>query len=244
MTTTDVTPTEPSSAAGGAGRPLDVAFLVFESMTALDFVGPWDTIAIGAKVSRRPVRLHLVSADPGPVTCDSGLQVVPTATLEQVRRCDVLVVPGTGRPSRPMSDSRLVDWLRATHPHATWTMSVCTGALLLAQAGLLRGRAATTSWQYLDDLAAFGALPRDKRWVRDGNVLTSAGVSAGIDAAHVLVEALWGESTVASTQAVLEYDPAPPFDYGSIDKLPPEAASALRAVFETERDAVRRLASR
>jgi transcriptional regulator GlxA family with amidase domain len=121
----------------------------------------------------------------------------------------------------------LVDWLASAHTTATWTTSVCTGSTLLAKAGILDGRPATTHWGARDLLASLGAVVRHERVVRDGSVITGAGVSAGIDMGLTLAAELWGEETARAIQLFLEYDPQPPFDSGSPEKASPETLATL-----------------
>jgi transcriptional regulator GlxA family with amidase domain len=132
----------------------------------------------------------------------------------------VLVVPGGTGTLDALEDDRLVEWIRAADATSTWTTSVCTGALLLGAAGLLAGRRATTHWAYLDRLADYGATPTSERVVREGKVVTSAGVSSGIDMALTLAAELAGADVAQAIQLRIEYDPEPPFDTGSIAKAP------------------------
>jgi putative intracellular protease/amidase len=201
----------------------EVAIPIYEGFTPLDAIGPYEVLA------RLPgVEVRFVASSPGPVGVDvSRLQLVAEASLDEVPNPDVVVVPG-GRGSRDRLDPQVIDWVREVHATATWTTSVCTGALILGKAGILDGLEATTHWLELETLREFGATPSRERVVEQGKVITAAGVSAGIDMALVLASRLSGERAAQAMQLVIEYDPQPPFDAGSVDKAPPEVAELLR----------------
>ncbi|ASU83921.1 glutamine amidotransferase [Nocardiopsis gilva YIM 90087] len=203
---------------------MDIAFVLYPGMTALDLTGPYEVLA-----PNPGVRAHFVAATPGPVTCDSGMVITAGSALGDLPRPDVIVVPGgSGWRAALDNETELVAWLAAAYPHATWTTSVCTGSTLLAKAGILTGRPATTHWSVRDVLADLGATVSTERVVIDGDVVTAAGVSAGIDMGLRLAAEVWGEETAQRIQLVLEYDPQPPFDTGSVDSAPPEMVEAVR----------------
>lgn len=216
-----------------------IAFLLYDGMTGLDLHGPWEAISVAARMSGGDVTRHLVAATRDHVTTDAGMLLQPTATLADVPAPDILIVPGTGTPHVPMSDRRITDWVRTADRTSTYTASVCTGALVLGMAGLLRGRRATTHWAFRDYLRWAGASAMEDRWVQDGKLLTSAGISAGIDLALVLVDKLWGRDVVARTQAVMQYEPQPPFDFGSGDKLPPQVLHQMQQGMTYEQQLIR-----
>ncbi|MEU4770871.1 DJ-1/PfpI family protein [Micromonospora sp. NPDC023644] len=221
-------------------EPLDIAFLVFDGLVPLDLVGPQSVLSAARRAGGPPARLHFVGPDLTPISAgDSGMQWVPTATYDTLPRPDVLVVPGPGQPSILMRDPRILAYIRAAHQHTRVTFGICTGVLLLAAAGILRGRSATTYWAFADELPLSGARFKRHRWVVDGRIVTSAGVSAGMDAALVVAARLWGERTAGRGQAFLEYDPQPPFDYGKVENLPDADESHLWSLFQAERDRVR-----
>ncbi|MFE9746615.1 DJ-1/PfpI family protein [Saccharothrix saharensis] len=199
---------------------MDVAFVLYPRMTALDLVGPYEVLAHQPEVTA-----HFVAASPDPVITDAGLAVVPTTTFAELDRADVIVVPGGGGWAEVLADGVVAAWLRDVHPTATWTTSVCSGSTLLAQAGILAGRPATTHWALRDELAALGAVVRTDRVVVDGSVVTGAGVSAGIDLALTLVGLLWGDERARFTQLFIEYDPEPPYEV----EVPGEPAADLVA---------------
>jgi transcriptional regulator GlxA family with amidase domain len=202
----------------------EIAIPIFERITPLDAIGPYEVLA------RLPdVEVRFVGVEAGPVQVDgNALQLVAEASLDELPRPDVVVVPG-GFGTRPaVRDERLVEWLREVHDHTSWTTSVCTGALLLGEAGILDGIEATTHWAQLEKLRKFGATPSKRRVVEQGKVITAAGVSAGIDMALLLAERIAGRTEAQAAQLYIEYDPEPPFDSGSVDKAPPEVLDLLR----------------
>ncbi|MFJ3173473.1 DJ-1/PfpI family protein [Streptomyces sp. SID7760] len=205
---------------------MQIAVLLYDRFTALDAIGPFDTLGrlSGAEVV-------FVSERPGPVRTDSGaLALVADKGLDEVTRPDIVVVPGGPHPELEMENPAVVDWLRAVDATSTWTTSVCTGSLLLAAAGLLKGRRATSHWLYLDRLTAFGAEPTGERVVYDGKYVTAAGVSSGIDMGLGLLGRIAGDEYAQTVQLMTEYDPQPPYDAGSPDKAPAEIVARLRAV--------------
>jgi putative intracellular protease/amidase len=207
---------------------MQIAVFVYDHMTALDAVGPYEVL------SRLPgAETVVVGEERGPVRCDTrALALVADATLDEVTRPDVLVVPGWSgaRQQHLLCPGPVQDWLRSVDEHTTWTTAVCTGAIVLAAAGLLEGRDATTHWLTTDWLVELGASLREERVVRDGKYLTSAGVSAGIDMALTLAAEIADERTAKAIQLLIEYDPRPPFDAGSVVKAPADIVEAIRAV--------------
>ena len=202
---------------------MDIAFALYPGMTALDFIGPYEML------SHVPgVTCHYLAARPGPVACDTGLQVTATTAFADLPRPDVIVVPGSGLWEQVLErEDALVAWLAAAHPTATWTTSVCTGSTLLAAAGILTGRPATTHWAVRDHLAGQGARVSTDRVVVDGDVITAAGVSAGLDMGLVVAARLWGDLRAQSIQLFVEYAPQPPFSAGSLETAPPEVLAEL-----------------
>ena len=202
------------------------AILIFEKLTALDAVGPYEVL------SRVPgTELVFVGPAAGPLRTDTGrLGLNADAVIEDVTEPDVLLIPG-GEGNRPLlKDDRVLDWVRGVHEHTTWTTSVCTGSLVLGAAGLLEGKRATTHWAYHDTLEEYGATAVTERFVEDGKVMTAAGVSAGIDMSLALVARMFHENVARAIQLGIEYDPAPPFDSGSPEKAAPELVSLVRGM--------------
>jgi transcriptional regulator GlxA family with amidase domain len=201
---------------------MEIALLLFDGVTALDAVGPYEVLR------RAPgARVRAVAREPGPVRSEAGgLGLVADLALEEVPAPEIVVVPG-GRGTRAiMADDQILRWLRAAHETSRWTASVCTGALVLGSAGILRGRRATTHWMALSLLEGFGATAAHERVVMDGRLVTAAGVSAGIDMALRLLEIEAGEEHARAVQLSIEYDPQPPFDAGS----PHRAGERIRAL--------------
>ena len=212
---------------------MQVAYLLYDRFTALDITGPHEVLN-----SLPDVESVFVAERAGPIRNERGtLALVADRTLDEVAHPDVVVVPG-GFGTRLLLEHRpVLDWLRTAHETSTWTTSVCTGALLLAAAGLLDGAPATTHWFAREQLATLGARPVAERVVRHGKIVTAAGVSAGIDMALGLVALMRGEETAKAVQLGIEYDPRPPFDSGSVEKAPAETVELVRAAFDAaERD--------
>ncbi len=204
---------------------MNVAFVLYDKMTALDIIGPYEALA-----GHPQVRPYFVAARAGGVRCDNGLTLQADVGFEEMPRPELIVVPGSSHWRRALEDETLIAWLAATCPTAERTVSVCSGSTLLAKAGILTGRPATTHWVVREVLAAYGAIVSTERVVVDKDVITCAGVSAGIDMALTLAARLWGEPTAKTIQLALEYDPQPPFDSGSPDKAAPETIAAVRAL--------------
>lgn len=200
------------------------AFLVFPGLTQLDLTAPYEVFcrAPGAEV-------HLAWKALDPVRTEHGLALSPTVTLDALEPVDVLCVPGGFGINALLGDDEVLTHLRRLAPHARFVTSVCTGALVLGAAGLLRGRRATTHWMSREFLPAFGAEPAPGRWVEDDGVITGGGVTAGLDfALHVLAR-LHGDGAARAVQLAIEYDPAPPFACGHPDRAPAELVAAVRA---------------
>lgn len=193
--------------------PVSVAFLLYPGLTQLDLTGPAQVLSrLGNQ------RLDLVWKSKEPVPTDAGFSILPTATFADVPAADILCVPGGFGCVDMMEDEQVLAWIRAVAADAKWVTSVCTGSLILAAAGLLRGYRAASHWAWRDHLALFGAEPVAERIVFDRNRVTGGGVTAGIDFALALTAAIRGEAHAKAVQLALEYDPAPPFDAGSPEK--------------------------
>ena len=202
---------------------MKLAFVLYEDMTALDLVGPYEVLSSwpGAEVC-------FVASTPGPKRADQGLILSPTHTLDELSDPDIIVVGGSSKAEQPIQDEALLNWFRAASPQAKWTTSVCTGAGILAAAGLLEGRKATTHWGYRERLAELGAEPISDRVHVDAPFITAAGVSAGIDMALTLTGLELGDDIARAIQLGIEYDPQPPFDAGSPEKAGPELTEFVR----------------
>lgn len=220
--------------------PLRIVVLLFPNVTQLDFTGPAQVFG------RMPgTEVHLAWHDTSPVVTDCGWSIVPTTTLQECPQGDVLFVPGGEGAFELFEDDVALRFLRRQAEGARWVTSVCTGSSALAAAGLLAGRRATSHWASLHMLAEFGAVPAAERVVVDGNVITGAGVTSGIDFALQLAALELGEDVAQDIQLTLEYDPAPPFDHGSPRTASPGAVAAGRERARAARwDRVQRAARR
>jgi cyclohexyl-isocyanide hydratase len=197
-------------------QPFHIGLLLFPDITQLDMTGPYEVFTKfpGAKV-------HLIAARLAPVTANGGMQILPTMTMSECPQLDIVCVPGGAGMNALLEDAATLDFLRRQAPGCRYVTSVCTGALVLGAAGLLKGRRAATHWMSRDLLAAFGATPVAARVVKDGNVITGGGVTAGIDFALAVAADAFGDDLAKSIQLGIESDPKPPFDAGS-----PEGAGA------------------
>jgi putative intracellular protease/amidase len=206
---------------------VDIVCLLFDGITALDIVGPYEVL------QRLPeADVTFVAAAAGEIRTDNGfLALVADHSLAETTRADVLVVPGGFATRALETDSALLDWIRAIDATTTWTTSVCTGSMLLAAAGLLAGKEATTHWASLDRLKEYGAIPTGRRVVEQGKIVTAAGVSAGIDMALTLAARIAGDEYAQGIQLGIEYDPQPPFDAGSLAKAPAAVVEFLRDLY-------------
>ena len=211
----------------------NVGFVIFPGITQLDFTGPFEvlsrlgtppSISIPSKFPQS--KTHVVAKTMLPVSSDRGLSIMPTCTFENCPPLDLICVPGGAGVVDALADVETVDFIRRQGGHAQYVTSVCMGAFLIGAAGFLKGRRAATHWAYVDLLPLVGAIHEKARIVRDGNVFTSGGVSAGIDFAFRIVAELTGPEVAQAIQLGIEYDPNPPFDAGHPDKAS-KAAIAL-----------------
>jgi transcriptional regulator GlxA family with amidase domain len=207
--------------------PLTVAIPLFPRFTALDAIGPYEVL------QRVPsIDVTFIGHQRGEVRTENGmLGVTADATFEDLPQPDVIVFPG-GIGSRPLQDDqRVLEWVRHAHATTRFTTSVCTGSLVLGAAGLLTGLTATTHWSCYPDLASHGAEPTAQRVVEhvDRRIITAAGVSSGIDMALRLVELLVDRTAGQAAQLMIEYDPQPPFDSGSVAKAGPDTMERVLA---------------
>ena len=210
-----------------------IAIFLYDGMTALDAIGPYDVLRQlpGAEVVFVGDTAGVKRTEAQP------LGLVADRAFADVTRADILVVPGGLGQERVMREPATLAWIRRIHETTTWTTSVCTGSLILAAAGLLRGLRATTHWAVLDELREFGATPVSERVVEQGKIITAAGVSAGIDMALRLVARIAGDDVARGIQLGIEYDPAPPFDTGSPQKAPAYIVDLVRQTLEQMRAA-------
>jgi cyclohexyl-isocyanide hydratase len=218
-----------------------IVFALFPRITQLDFTGPHEVL------SRLPgARCILASVAGGAIQADGGITFTGVVKLADVPDCSVLCVPGGYGTVAALEDGAFLNEIRRLGTPAQYITSVCTGSLLLAAAGLLRGRRAACHWAWRDLLPAFGVTPDPARVVRDGNVITGGGVTAGIDMALTVVAEIAGVDYAQAVQLALEYAPEPPFDCGRPDRARPEIVAAVGRRLEAvavERAAVVRRAA-
>jgi transcriptional regulator GlxA family with amidase domain len=189
--------------------------LVFDGVQELDFVGPWEVFQASSRRRDRADEAVLVAERPGPVRCAGGMRVLPDHALDDHPPLDVVVVPG-GAHSRieaEMANPAVTDWITGTAATAAWVTSVCTGAFLVRAAGVSRGRRVATERALEDELERLGDITvvRDARYVVDGDLVSSQGVSAGIDMALWLVGRLHGRGHARAVMRTIQYEPAPPY---------------------------------
>jgi len=204
--------------------PRRIGMLIFPRLTQLDMTGPYEVLA------RLPnTTVDLVARTRDPVTTDRGMQIVPTTTYTDCPALDVVMVPGGPGQQDLMENEAALGFLRKQAASAKYVTSVCTGSLVLAAAGLLKGKRATSHWAAVDHLKLLGAIPVREKVVVDGNIVTGAGVTSGIDFALALAAILEGEAVAREIQLQIEYDPAPPFDCGSPQTAAPAILEAVKA---------------
>ena len=204
-----------------------IAIVVYPGFTALDFIGPYEVLRW-----LPDAEIRFVWHEPGPITADSGVLVIgATHSFAETPSPDVILVPGGMTTVAHARDETLLDWVRTAHRTATWTASVCSGSVILAAAGLLDGKRATSHWMALPVLKTLGVIPvGDERVVHQGDIVTSAGVSAGIDLALWLAARIGGDDRAKAIQLSMEYDPQPPFDSGHMAKASAKTKAAATAL--------------
>ena len=212
-----------------SGQPFRIVFAIYPGMTHLDFTGPHQFL------SRGPNSVTLVASRDGGAVAADGLVFAETLKLADIDRCDLICVPGGVVATQVAQDKAFVAEIRRLAKSARYVTSVCTGSLILGAAGLLTGKHAACHWAWRDLLPLFGAIPDEGRVVRDGNLITGGGVTAGIDFALSVLAEIWGEDVAKTIQLGLEYAPAPPFESGR-----PELASAeVRARYDAIMDRIK-----
>lgn len=215
---------------------MQIAIVLYPGFTALDFIGPYESLRWLPDADVR-----FVWHEPGPVTADSGVLVVgATHSFDETPSPEIILVPGGFSTMEHARDEKVLDWLRRAHETATWTASVCSGSIMLAAAGLLEGKRATSHWAALSALKALGVTPvGDKRIVvaEDAGahkIVTCAGVSAGIDLGLWLAGEIGGEGRAKVIQLSMEYDPQPPFDSGHMSKASATTKAAATALMSKD----------
>jgi transcriptional regulator GlxA family with amidase domain len=194
-------------------RPFSVGIVLFEGAEELDWAGPYEVFGM-ATLAIENARVMTIAEHADPVTSFNGLRVLPDHSFEDAPDLDLVLVPGGQGTRKQVDNPVMTDWLAKIAPRCEWITSVCTGSLLLHGAGLTRGKRITTHWGFVEPLrerASEATVLEKVRYVRDGNVVTAAGVSAGIDMSLWLVGQIWGIEHARNTQRLMEYDPAPPY---------------------------------
>lgn len=210
---------------------MNIGFFLFPGLTQLDFTGPYDVLA------RLPgANVQLIALGEGPIKTELGLQLLPDTRADQVEKLDVLMVPGGPQGiNQVLACRESLGFIERVGSSASWVTSVCTGALALGKAGLLRGYRATTHWAFLELLTVVGATPVSERVVTDRNRVTGAGVTAGIECALQLARLLTDDRTAGRIQCIIEYDP------GAVPPLTQEDKDAIWQATVGERETRRQL---
>lgn len=210
---------------------MQIAIVLYPGFTALDFIGPYESLRW-----LPDAEVRFLWHTPGPIAADSGVLVIgATHSFEETPAPDVILIPGGFTTVEHARDERLLEWVRRAHETATWTASVCSGSLILAASGLLAGKRATSHWAALPALRAFGVEPvSDERIVHQGDLVTCAGVSAGIDLGLWLAAKIAGEDRAKAIQLSMEYDPQPPFDSGHMSKASAVTKASATALMSRE----------
>jgi transcriptional regulator GlxA family with amidase domain len=211
------------------GKPFQIAIYLYHGVTALDAVGPSEVLS---HIPNAEVRF--VAKETGPVTTEGGtLLLGATHTIAETLSPDLLLVPGGTTTPGQMVDDEVLEWLRKVHERTDWTASVCTGSLILAAGGILKGLPATTHWTKMGVLKTMGSKPQpNKRIVQSGKIVTAAGVSAGIDLGLWLVNEIAGRELAEAVQLFIEYDPQPPFDSGHVTKASEETQRRAKEMMD------------
>ena len=211
---------------------LHIGSVIFPRVDQIDFTGPFEVF------SRIPnAACVTIAKEPGPLRDTRGLLLTAEKTFSELGQLDLLHVAGGPGQEALMDDEETLAFIRRQSINAKYIFSVCTGALILGAAGLLRGKRATTHWAAFHLLSYFGAIPVDERVVRDGNLVSAAGVTAGIDGALRVAELLCGTQKAQEIQLEIQYAPDPPFNSGSVTTAPPEVVSTVRAAYQPLTDA-------
>jgi transcriptional regulator GlxA family with amidase domain len=210
--------------------PFRTVFAIFPEMTHLDFTGPHQFL------SRMPNSQTIVASSTGGAIAASGLTFADTVALSSIAKCDLICVPGGVAATKVAQDAVFMAELKRLAAGARYVTSVCTGSLVLGAAGLLKGKRAACHWAWRDLLPLFGAIPDTRRVVRDGNIITGGGVTAGIDFALTVIAEVAGEQIAQQIQLGMEYAPAPPFDSGRPETAPPEVLARYREAMSRNAD--------
>jgi len=208
---------------------LSIAILLYEGFTALDAVGPYEVLA-----SLENAKVTFIAENKGEIRSDTkSLGVVADASLSEVPKPDIIVIPGGATTPQAAANQTILAWLKEAHQTSLWTTSVCTGSFVLGAAGLLKGKTITTHWaaqSHVESLCQ--AKYSEQRFIQEGKIITAAGVSAGIDMALYLVSQVKNQETAESIQLALEYDPKPPFSQGSFSEAKQTSIDGAKHVLQ------------
>jgi transcriptional regulator GlxA family with amidase domain len=209
-----------------------IVFALYPRVTQLDFTGPYEVLA------RLPgARCILASATGGDIVADGGITFTGVRRLAEIESCALICVPGGFGTIEAIEDEELIKQIKRLSATAQYVTSVCTGSLVLGAAGLLKGKRATSHWAWREALSAFGAKPDPARVVRDGNIITGGGVTAGIDMALTVTAEIAGADYAQSVQLGIEYAPAPPFNSGRPELAPSHIVASTQQRYEKVRPA-------
>jgi transcriptional regulator GlxA family with amidase domain len=202
---------------------MKIAILLYDNYTALDVVGPYEVLSNipGSKI-------YFTAEKPGLYKNIKGIQIAADCSLNDMEDPEIIVIPGGFGIDAILNNKEILQWINMVHEQSQWTTSVCSGSLLLAAAGVLNGCKVTTHWNRVEQLKKYQVEFVNNRYVRDGKIITSAGVSAGIDMALYLTSLVVNEKFAKTVQLAIEYDPKPPFDSGSPDKAPKEVVEMIK----------------
>jgi len=201
---------------------LKIVVLLFDGITALDAVGPYEVLS---KIPNS--KTFFAALKPGQINCAGGMKLYADYSIEEISEADILLIPGGGGIDNLLENTEMLEWIKRIHRTTKYTTSVCTGSLLLGAAGILKNLKATSHWNHIEKLKNYNAEPVKERYVIDEKIITAAGVSAGIDMALKLTTLVGNESLAQIIQLAIEYDPMPPFDSGSPEKISKELLDAF-----------------
>jgi transcriptional regulator GlxA family with amidase domain len=203
-------------------EPQQIAYLAYDNFTVLDLTGPFEVL------SKLPNYKSIIIAEkPGLITGGGGMQIKADFSIEEIPNPEILLIPGGFGIDNLLENKNIISWIQKAHKTSKWTLSVCSGALLLGAAGLLKDKQATTHWNRREQLKKYGVSVVNERYCKDGKIICSAGVSAGIDMALYLLSLEVNEMFAKAIQLGMEYDPKPPFDCGSPEKAPKQLVEAV-----------------
>jgi putative intracellular protease/amidase len=211
-------------------RPFHTVFTLFPDLTHLDFTGPHQFL------SRIPNSVTTVASRAGGTIRGDGLAFADTVRMADIEACDLICVPGGLGTTQAANDAEFIAQFKRLAATATYITSVCTGSIILGAAGLLQGKRAACHWGWRELLPLFGAIPDPARVVRDGNIITGGGVTAGIDFALTVLSEVAGDEVAQAVQLGLEYAPEPPFQSGRPEIAPPEVLAKVRAGMDRVRE--------